>query len=181
MDCNIYCLVDASGIVYVKDGAVSHSEVATKFGLDANVCDAYRFDLAARRLLVDRGSPAGDRAAHAYYDQHVGSPTRLMTFVAEGRLTKHVLGSLLGGDDALAYLDACSVIEQQYTADCAAKGDPCLESGCALEGEVCLEPLLQAGASITGPARRHGEYGSRILNIGPRPGCTDRLRNQRLS
>ena len=149
MDCNIYCLVDATGDVYVKDGAVSHSEVAAKFGLDAHACDAYRFDLAARRLLVDRGRPASDRAAHAYWDQHVGSPDKLMTFAAEGRLTKQVLGSLLGADDALAYLDACSVIEQQYTADCAAKDDPCLESGCAVEGEVCLEPLLQSRRRVS--------------------------------
>ena len=42
MDCDIYCLVDASGQVYVKDGAGAHSEVATSFGLDAAVCDAYR-------------------------------------------------------------------------------------------------------------------------------------------
>jgi hypothetical protein len=145
MDCNIYCLVDARGHVYVKDGAVSHSEVAANFDLDARVCDVYRFDLAARHLLVDRGSPAGDRAAHAYWDQHVGSPEKLMTFAAEGRLTKQVLGSLLDADDARAYLEACAVIEEQYTADCAAKNDPCLESGCAVEGEICLEPLLRAG------------------------------------
>jgi hypothetical protein len=145
MDCNIYSLVDAGGHVYVKDGAVSHSEVAANFGLDAQVCDIYRFDLAARRLLVDRGRPASDRAARAYWDQHVGTPEKLMTFAAEGRLTKEVLGSLLGADDAPAYFDECTVIEKQYTADCAAKDDGCLESGCALEGEVCLEPLLRAG------------------------------------
>ena len=144
MDCNIYCLVDASGHVYVKDCAVSHSEVAANFGLDEQLCDAYRFDLAARRLLVDRGRPASDRAAHAYCDQHVGSPDRLMTFAAEGRLTKQVLGGLLGAGDALMYLDACTVIEKRYTAECA-KTDPCLESGCAVEGEICLEPLLKAG------------------------------------
>jgi hypothetical protein len=145
MDSNIYCLVDAGGRVYVKDGAVSHSEVAASFGLDADVCETYRFDLAARRLLVDRGKPASDRAVHAYWDQRVGSPDKLMTFAADGHLTKQVLGSLLGADDALAYLDACAAIERQYTADCAAKDDPCLESGCAVEGEVCLEPLLRAG------------------------------------
>jgi hypothetical protein len=145
MDCDIYCLVDASGHVYVKDGAVSHSEVAANFGLDAHLCDTYRFDLAARRLLVDRGGPASARAARAYWDQHLGSPAKLMTFAAEGRLTKQVLGSLLGADHVQPYLDACTVIEKQYTADCAAKGDPCLESGCAVEGEICLEPLLRAG------------------------------------
>jgi hypothetical protein len=145
MDCVIYCLVDAGGRVYVKDGAVSHTELAESFQLDEDLCDAYRFDLATRRLLVDCGSPAGDRAAHGYWDQHVGSPGKLMTFAAQGHLTKQVLGSLLDADDRQTYLDACTVIEKRYTADCAAKHDPCLESGCALEGEVCLEPLLRAG------------------------------------
>ena len=145
MDCNIYCLVDASGHVYVKDGAVSHAEVAADFGLDAQVCDAYRFDLAARQVLVDRGRPSSDRAARAYWDRHVGSPEKLMAFAGEGRLTKQVLGSLLGADDTPAYLEACTVIEKQYTADCAASDDLCMESGCAVEGEVCLEPLLKAG------------------------------------
>jgi len=145
MDSNVYCLVDATGHVYVKDGAGSHAEVAANFGLNADVCDAYRFDLAARRLLIDRGRPASDRAAHAYWDQHVGSPEKLMTFATDGHLTKQVLGSLLGADDALAYHEACTVIEKQYTADCAANDDPCLEAGCALEGEICLEPLLRAG------------------------------------
>jgi hypothetical protein len=145
MDCSIYCLVDASGHVYVKDGALSHSEVAANFGLDADTCDAYRFDLLTRRLLVDRGKPASDRAAQAYCDQQVGSPEQLMVFAAEGRLPKGILARLLGTDDARAYLDACSVIEKQYTADCGATGDPCLESGCALEGEACLEPVLRAG------------------------------------
>jgi hypothetical protein len=145
MDCNIYCLVDASGHIYVKDGAVSHAEVGARFGLDPQECDTYRFDLAARRLLVDRGRPASDRAAHAYWDEHVGSPEKLMAFAAEGHLTKQILGSLLGTNEALAYLDACTVIEKQYTAACAASDDLCMESGCAAEGEVCLEPLLRAG------------------------------------
>jgi hypothetical protein len=145
MDCNIYCLVDASGHVYVKDGAVSNSEVAANFGLDAQACETYRFDLAARRLLVDRGKPASDRAAYAYWNQHFGSPEKLMTFAADGHLTKQVLGSLLGAEDALTYRDACTFIEKQYTDACAAKDDPCLESGCALEGDICLDPLLRAG------------------------------------
>jgi len=145
MDCDIYCLVDTSGRVYVKDGAVSHAEIADHFGLDAQLCDSFRFDLSARRLLVDRGGPASDRAAHAYWEHHVGSPEKLMAFAEDGRLTKQVLGSLLGSDNALTYLHACTVIEKQYTADCAASDDLCMESGCAVEGEVCLEPLLKAG------------------------------------
>jgi hypothetical protein len=145
MHCQIYCLVDAGGHVYVKDGALSHSEVAQSAGLDSDVCDRYRFDLASRHLFVDRGRPASDHAAQTYWDRQVGSPAKLVTFAAEGHLTKQVLGRLLGAENARAYLDACTVIEKQYTVDCAAQGDPCLESGCALEGEVCLDPLLKAG------------------------------------
>jgi hypothetical protein len=145
MECQIYCLVDVDGRVYVKDGAVSHAEIAADYGLDTQGCGAYRFDLATRRLLVDRGIPRSDGAARAYCDEHVGSPEQLMTFAEEGHLTKQVLGHLLGADDVMAYLDACTVIEKQYTADCAGSDDRCLDSGCALEGEVCLEPLLKAG------------------------------------
>ena len=43
MDCNLYCLVDEGGHVYVKDGAASYSDVAASFGLDAHACDTYRF------------------------------------------------------------------------------------------------------------------------------------------
>ena len=145
MDCSLYCLVDASGHVYVKDGAVSYSEVAADFGLDTHLCGTYRFDLATRRLLADGGSVAGERAAHAYWEQHVGSPEKLMAFAEEGHLAKHVLEHVLGGADRPAYLAACAVIEKRYTAECTARHDPCLESGCSLEGEVCLEPLLRAG------------------------------------
>ncbi len=147
MDCNIYCLVDPTGHVFVKDGAASHSEVAASTGADASACDAYRFDLSTRRLLIDHGSSASYRAARSYCDQHVGSPEKLMTFASEGHLTKEILGSLLDAGDVPAYREACTVIERQYTADCGALGDPCLESGCAVEGEgeICLEPLLRAG------------------------------------
>ena len=87
MDCNIYCVVDARGHVYVKPGAVSYAEVAASAGLDALTCDTYRFDLAARRLVVDRGTPENDKVARAYWEQHVGSPERLMTYAADGGLT----------------------------------------------------------------------------------------------
>jgi hypothetical protein len=38
-------------------------------------------------------------------------------------------------------------IERRYTEACTAKNDPCLESGCSVEGEdeICLQPLLNAG------------------------------------
>lgn len=112
--------------------------------MDPLTCDTYRFDLTARHLIVDRGKPESDRAARAYWDQQVGSPEKLMTYAADGGLTKQVLGRLLRDDDALAYVDACTVIEKRYTAECG-RHSPCLETGCAADGEICLEPLLQAG------------------------------------
>jgi hypothetical protein len=56
-----------------------------------------------------------------------------------------VLANLLELRHRHAYLDACAAIEKKYTENCTATNDPCLESGCALEGEICLEPLMRAG------------------------------------
>jgi len=79
-------------------------------------------------------------------DDVLDTPERLMTYAAEGRLTKHALATLLTVKPRRVFLDACAAIEKKYTDDCAAANDPCLESGCAAEGEVCLEPLLRAGS-----------------------------------
>ena len=70
-----------------------------------------------------------------------------MTLAAEGHLPKGTLASLLKSEYRRLYLEACANIEKQYTEDCAAQNDPCLESGCAVvgvEGETCLQPLLRA-------------------------------------
>ena len=146
MEATIFCLVDVGGRAHVKDGAESYADVAAACGLDDKTCQQYRFDLSDRRLLTDRGSPANDRVVRAYMDQHVGTPEQLMTFAAEGHLPKQVLLNLVTIGKRRAYLDACAVIEKKYTDDCAAKNDPCLESGCAVEGEICLQPLLRAGS-----------------------------------
>ncbi len=44
-------------------------------------------------------------------------------------------------------MKACAAIERRYTEACIAKEDPCLESGCSVEGEdeICRQPLLNAG------------------------------------
>lgn len=80
-------------------------------------------------------------------DRTVRSPEALMTFAAEGHLPKGTLASVLKPEYRRAYLEACANIEKQYTEDCAAQNDPCLESGCSVvgvEGESCLQPLLRA-------------------------------------
>ena len=69
---------------------------------------------------------------------------QLMKFAEEGRLTKHALATMLTPDSRRLFLDACAAIERKYTEDCAAQKDPCLESGCSAEGEICLQPLLRA-------------------------------------
>jgi hypothetical protein len=73
------------------------------------------------------------------------TPEQVMTHAIEGRLSKHALASLLTAQARRGFLAACATIEQQYTEDCQALNDPCLESGCSMEDERCLQPLLRAG------------------------------------
>jgi hypothetical protein len=73
-----------------------------------------------------------------------GTAEQLMKIAEQGRLPKRALAALLDIGHRQTFLDACAVIEKKYTETCAAN-DPCLESGCAVEGEICLQPLLRAG------------------------------------
>ena len=70
---------------------------------------------------------------------------QLVKYAEEGRLTKHALATMLTPEARRRFLEACAAIEKKYTDDCAAAKDPCLESGCSVEGEICLQPLLRAG------------------------------------
>lgn len=80
---------------------------------------------------------------------NVGSPERVMEMAREGRLSKQALAQFLTPDARKAYLQTCAAIEKRLTDACGASGDPCLESGCAFEGqdENCLQPLVNAGMS----------------------------------
>ena len=77
------------------------------------------------------------------------SAERLMTQATSGELSKHALAMLLTPAARKTYLTACARIEMQYTEACRAKDDPCLESGCSMEGERCLQPVLNAGTDYT--------------------------------
>ncbi len=77
----------------------------------------------------------------------IDTDEQLMAYAAEGRLTKHALSTLLTPEPRRQFLDACAKIEEQYTVECAAAGDPCLASGCSSEGEICLQPLLAVGSA----------------------------------
>lgn len=147
MEDTMYLLVDPRGKVYVKQGAESFADVAHAFGLAEGECQEYRFDQVTRRLIVDRATPASALAAQDYVNQRLGSPERLMRFAEEGHLTKHVLANFLSAENRSPYLETCARIERTYTEACTAKNDPCLESGCSVEGEdeICLQPLLNAG------------------------------------
>ncbi len=144
----IYCLVTKDGTVYMKDGADSYSEVAAQYALDENACAQYRYDLTDRQLVVDRSLAASAPAAHSFVELRLGTPERLMKFAEEGHLPKRALAALLTLDTRQRYLDACAKLEKRYTDACAAQADPCLETGCSVEGEdeICLQPLLRAGA-----------------------------------
>jgi hypothetical protein len=69
---------------------------------------------------------------------------RLLHHAEEGRLTTHALASTLVPEARQRFLLACAAIERRYTEKCAAS-DPCLESGCSVQDEICLQPLLRAG------------------------------------
>ena len=75
----------------------------------------------------------------------VGSPEHVMELALDGRLSKQALAQFLAPDRRPGYLAACTAIEKGYTEACTATGDPCVEGGCAVEGEVCLQPLMTAG------------------------------------
>ena len=57
------------------------------------------------------------------------------------------IASLLAPEKRWGFLHSCAAIEKSYTDACAAAKDPCLESGCSCEGEVCLQPLLRANTA----------------------------------
>jgi len=75
----------------------------------------------------------------------VGSPEHVMELAREGRLAKEALVTFLAFDKRREYLAACAAIEKHYTEGCTATGDPCLAGGCAVDGEVCQQPVLSAG------------------------------------
>jgi hypothetical protein len=77
------------------------------------------------------------------------SAEQLMTHATSGGLSKHALAMLLTPAARNTFFTACARIERQYTEACRAKDDPCLESGCSMEGERCLQPLLNAGTDYT--------------------------------
>lgn len=77
------------------------------------------------------------------FDECVGTAEHLVALAREGQMSKTLLAALLDPEVRPQYLDACAQIEKAYTESCTATNDPCLASGCALEGEVCLQPLLR--------------------------------------
>ncbi len=74
------------------------------------------------------------------------APDRVIERARAGELPKLELAALLNPTARETFLSHCAAIERRYTEACTAKHDPCLESGCALEGEVCLQPLENAHA-----------------------------------
>jgi hypothetical protein len=74
----------------------------------------------------------------------VSTPEQLIELAQKGGMTKQVLVRFLALGKRQRYLDACAALEKRYTDECAASGSPCLEGGCAVEGETCLEPVLRA-------------------------------------
>ncbi len=90
----------------------------------------------------------------------IGTPEHLIRMAKEGRFGKQALVTFLAAAKRDAYLAACAAVEKEYTDACAASGDPCLAGGCAVEGEICLQPLL---AADIGYFKRCGEEWARLF------------------
>jgi hypothetical protein len=77
----------------------------------------------------------------------VGTPEHVIEVARQGGLAKLELLRFLTLDARKTFLDRCAVIEKQLTNACTCSGDPCLESGCSVEGEdeACLQPVERAG------------------------------------
>ena len=78
-------------------------------------------------------------------DNAVVTPGVVIGHAIAGRLSKHALAGLLAPEARSVFYDGCSRIEQGYTSACRDMNDPCLDSGCAMVGEVCLQPIQRAG------------------------------------
>jgi hypothetical protein len=87
-----------------------------------------------------------DKTMHRVLDRSFETPEELIAFAREGAVPKAILAEQLSPESRRPFLAACARIEKKYTEACTAKNDPCLESGCSLEGEICLDPLNRAGA-----------------------------------
>lgn len=75
------------------------------------------------------------------------SVSQLINFAERGMLDKAEMAELLPEEPRAAFLAACTSVERAITEACTANGDFCLASGCALDGEVCLNALLSANPS----------------------------------
>jgi hypothetical protein len=78
---------------------------------------------------------------------YLGSPERLMRFAKAGHLSKFTLASLLEPDSRHRFLEACAALEKRFTEECA-QGESCLEDGCAMDGDVCLQAVLKGGSTF---------------------------------
>jgi len=76
------------------------------------------------------------------------SPAQLIHFAEEGLLGKAEMAELLPSEPRAEFLHECAVIERDVTRACAAHGEFCLASGCALEGQSCLNAILSAGPAF---------------------------------
>ena len=66
----------------------------------------------------------------------ISSAEALTQRAQDGLLSKAKMAGCLAPDPRWSFLEKCAQVERDFTTACAAQGDYCLESGCALEGEA---------------------------------------------
>lgn len=139
------CLVDAKGRVYPKINA--YPNLNTLMGVGEFTCSEFVFDILSRQIRTERISDftkfdIQQEAAKAFFDRCFGSVGKLIIFAEQGRLSEAVLASLLITAKREEFLKSCTDVAKKFTERCPTISGPCLEDGCALSGEVCLNALL---------------------------------------
>ena len=101
------------------------------------------------------------------------SAAQLMHFAEQGLLDKFEMAHLLPPATEVDFLRACEDVEKALTRACTDHGDHCLASGCAMEGESCLNAILNAGPGTTRRADDGGLPSSATRRIAVRAGASD--------
>ncbi|TSC81406.1 MAG: hypothetical protein G01um101419_820 [Parcubacteria group bacterium Gr01-1014_19] len=125
----ISCLVTKDARALGKDGVHSHTQIAAIHKVDQDRCLAYEFPLDQRRLYQDfnmdrapfEAKQSHDRAAMSFFNDKVGTPRKLMAYVAKNSKSN---------DDVMLFLLLINEAQESFDAsrrDSARKRDASIE------------------------------------------------------
>lgn len=85
-----------------------------------------------------------ERSDSKVFSRKSMTPDDLIKMLAFSHSSKTALAATLKIEMRMPFLRECAKIERSYTERCASMGKPCLQDGCPMDDETCLEALLNA-------------------------------------